>query len=94
MYKGMEDFQLDLIIGQGVGAKNISININHFTLIGATTRAGLLSSPLRDRFGIMIHLDFYNIEELIQVLIRSAGILDINFIYSISIEVFHFCRLH
>lgn len=77
LYKAMEDFQLDVIIGQGVGAKNISININHFTLIGATTRAGLLSSPLRDRFGIMIHLDFYNVEELVQVLIRSAGILGI-----------------
>ncbi len=86
LYKAMEDFQLDLIIGQGVGAKNISININHFTLIGATTRAGLLSSPLRDRFGIMIHLDFYNIEELIQVLIRSAGILDIK-IYPKAAEV-------
>ena len=77
LYKAMEDFQLDVIIGQGVGAKNISLNINHFTLIGATTRAGLLSSPLRDRFGIMIHLDFYNVEELVQVLIRSAKILDI-----------------
>jgi Holliday junction DNA helicase RuvB len=77
LYKAMEDFQLDVIIGQGVGAKNISININHFTLIGATTRAGLLSSPLRDRFGIMIHLDFYTVEELVQVIIRSAGILDI-----------------
>jgi len=77
LYKAMEDFQLDVIIGQGVGAKNISLNINHFTLIGATTRAGLLSSPLRDRFGIMIHLDFYDIEELVQVLIRSAKILDI-----------------
>jgi holliday junction DNA helicase RuvB len=77
LYKAMEDFQLDIIIGQGVGAKNISIDINHFTLIGATTRAGLLSSPLRDRFGIMIHLDFYNTEELIEVIIRSAKILDI-----------------
>jgi Holliday junction DNA helicase RuvB len=77
LYKAMEDFQLDIIIGQGVGAKNISLNINHFTLIGATTRAGLLSSPLRDRFGIMIHLDFYSADELIEVLIRSAKILDI-----------------
>jgi Holliday junction DNA helicase RuvB len=77
LYKAMEDFQLDIIIGQGVGAKNISIDINHFTLIGATTRAGLLSSPLRDRFGIMMHLDFYSVEELIEVLIRSAGILKI-----------------
>jgi len=86
LYKAMEDFQLDVIIGQGVGAKNISININHFTLIGATTRAGLLSSPLRDRFGIMIHLDFYNIEELVQVIIRSAGILDIK-IYPKAAEI-------
>ncbi|MCP4156805.1 MAG: Holliday junction branch migration DNA helicase RuvB, partial [bacterium] len=77
LYKAMEDFQLDVIIGQGVGAKNISIDINRFTLIGATTRAGLLSSPLRDRFGIMLHLEFYNEEELVKVLMRSAKILNI-----------------
>ncbi len=77
LYKAMEDFQLDVIIGQGVGARNISININPFTLIGATTRAGLLSSPLRDRFGIMIHLEFYTQEELVEVLLRSATILDV-----------------
>ncbi len=77
LYKAMEDFQLDVIIGQGVGAKNISININRFTLVGATTRAGLLSSPLRDRFGINIHLDFYSEEELMEVLLRSAKILAI-----------------
>jgi Holliday junction DNA helicase RuvB len=86
LYKAMEDFQLDVIIGQGVGAKNISIHINRFTLIGATTRAGLLSSPLRDRFGIMLHLDFYTSEELIQVLIRSAKILNIR-IYPKAAEV-------
>lgn len=77
LYKAMEDFQLDVIIGQGVGAKNISIDISPFTLIGATTRAGLLSSPLRDRFGIMVHLEFYSPEELVEVLIRSAKILNI-----------------
>lgn len=77
LYKAMEDFQLDVIIGQGVGAKNISINLNRFTLVGATTRAGLLSSPLRDRFGINIHLDFYSEEELMEVLVRSAKILAI-----------------
>ncbi|MCI0470574.1 MAG: Holliday junction branch migration DNA helicase RuvB, partial [Candidatus Aminicenantes bacterium] len=65
LYRAMEDFQLDVIIGQGVGARNISIDINRFTLVGATTRAGLLSSPLRDRFGIFIHLDFYSLEDLI-----------------------------
>ncbi|MCP4215823.1 MAG: Holliday junction branch migration DNA helicase RuvB, partial [bacterium] len=77
LYKAMEDFQLDVIIGQGVGAKNISIDINRFTLIGATTRAGLLSSPLRDRFGIMLHLEFYSIEELAGLVMRSAEILEI-----------------
>lgn len=77
MYKAMEDFQLDVIIGQGVGAKNISLDISQFTLIGATTRAGLLSSPFRNRFGIMIHLEFYSVEELVEVLIRSSKILNI-----------------
>ena len=82
LYKSMEDFQIDVIIGQGVGAKSISIDINPFTLVGATTRAGLLSSPLRDRFGIMIHMDFYSVEELTRVLHRSAGILNVK----ISVE--------
>ncbi len=77
LYRAMEDFQLDVIIGQGVGARNISIDINRFTLVGATTRAGLLSSPLRDRFGIFIHLDFYSLEDLIKVVTRSAHILNI-----------------
>ncbi len=77
LYKAMEDFQLDVIIGQGVGARSVSIDISRFTLIGATTRAGLLSSPLRDRFGIMMHLDFYDFPELVDVLLRSAEILNI-----------------
>jgi len=77
LYKAMEDFQIDVIIGQGVGAKNISIDIEPFTLVGATTRTGLLSSPLRDRFGISMHLDFYSKEELEKILIRSANILNI-----------------
>jgi len=77
LYRAMEDFQVDVIIGQGVGAKNISIAINHFTLVGATTRAGLLSSPLRDRFGIVLHLDFYSEAELVHVLHRSAAILNV-----------------
>jgi Holliday junction DNA helicase RuvB len=77
LYRAMEDFQVDVIIGQGVGARNISIDLNHFTLIGATTRAGLLSSPLRDRFGILIHLDFYSVKELVEVVTRSSAILNI-----------------
>ncbi|MCK4763805.1 MAG: Holliday junction branch migration DNA helicase RuvB [Candidatus Aminicenantes bacterium] len=77
LYRAMEDFQVDVIIGQGVGARNISIDLNRFTLVGATTRAGLLSSPLRDRFGILMHLDFYSEAEQIEVVNRSAAILDI-----------------
>lgn len=78
LYRAMEDFQVDVIIGQGVGARNISIDISHFTLVGATTRTGLLSSPLRDRFGILIHLDFYSVRELVEVVTRSAAILEID----------------
>ena len=58
LYKAMEDYQIDVVIGQGPGAKSITLDINPFTLVGATTRAGLLSSPLRNRFGITIHFDF------------------------------------
>lgn len=78
LYKAMEDFQVDVIIGEGIGAKNISLSLNPFTLIGATTRTGLLSSPLRDRFGIFVHLDFYSTAELVRVITRSAKILEIH----------------
>ena len=64
LYPAMEDFQLDLIIGEGPGARSVKIDLAKFTLIGATTRAGLLTTPLRDRFGIPIRLDFYTVEEL------------------------------
>ncbi len=65
LYKAMEDFQIDVVIGQGPGAKTVSLHINPFTLVGATTRAGLLSNPLRNRFGITCHLDFYAADELV-----------------------------
>lgn len=77
LYSVMEDFKLDIIIGQGPSAKNIKLDIPKFTLIGATTRAGLLTSPLRDRFGIVNHLDFYNVEEIKIIVKRSANILNI-----------------
>lgn len=77
LYPAMEDFQLDIIIGQGPSAKNIKIDLPTFTLVGATTRAGLLTSPLRDRFGVVARLDFYNEEELAIIVDRSAHILDI-----------------
>lgn len=76
LYPAMEDFQLDIIIGQGPSARSLKLNLPRFTLIGATTRTGLLTSPLRDRFGIINRLDFYNPEDLETILLRSARILN------------------
>lgn len=75
LYPAMEDYQLDIIIGEGPAARSIKLDIPHFTLVGATTRAGLLTSPLRDRFGIVQRLEFYNIDELQKIVFRSAKIL-------------------
>ncbi len=77
LYPAMEDYRMDVITGQGLGARSISLALNPFTLVGATTRKGLLTSPLRDRFGIVEHLDYYSVDELSQILHRSAGILEI-----------------
>ncbi|MBI4714633.1 MAG: Holliday junction branch migration DNA helicase RuvB [Nitrospirae bacterium] len=77
LYPAMEDFQLDLIIGQGPGARSIKLDIPRFTLVGATTRTGLLTSPLRDRFGVILRLDYYTPAELKEILGRSARILNI-----------------
>ena len=77
LYPAMEDYQLDIMIGQGPSARTIKLDIPHFTLVGATTRAGLLSSPLRDRFGVISRLQFYSIEELAVIVERSARLLDI-----------------
>ncbi len=75
LYPAMEDYALDIIIGKGPGAKSIRLELPRFTLIGATTRAGLLTSPLRDRFGVINRLEFYSVEELKQIVLRSAKIL-------------------
>ena len=75
LYPAMEDFQLDLIIGQGPGARSIKMDLPRFTLIGATTRTGLLTPPLRDRFGVILRLEFYSPEELVAIVQRSAAIL-------------------
>lgn len=77
LYPAMEDFALDIVMGKGTGANSIRIELPPFTLIGATTRAGALSAPLRDRFGIVNHMQFYNKEELRHIITRAAGILDI-----------------
>ena len=75
LYPAMEDFQLDLIIGQGPSARTIKIEIPHFTLVGATTRAGLLSPPLRDRFGVVLRVNFYQDDELCTIVNRSARLM-------------------
>ena len=77
LYQAMEDFQIDIIIGQGPTARTVKIDLPRFTLIGATTRIGLLTGPLRDRFGIVHHLDFYPVEDLVRIVERSARILGI-----------------
>ncbi|MDH3507329.1 MAG: Holliday junction branch migration DNA helicase RuvB [Gammaproteobacteria bacterium] len=75
LYPAMEDFQLDIMIGEGPGARSIKLDLPPFTLVGATTRAGLLTSPLRDRFGIVQRLEFYTPDELAQIVTRTASIL-------------------
>ena len=77
LYLAMEDFRVDVVVGKGPGATAIPLQLPHFTLVGATTRSGLLTSPLRDRFGFTAHLDFYSDSELAQVITRSAALLKI-----------------
>ena len=77
LYPAMEDYELDIIIGQGPSARTMKIPLPPFTLVGATTRAGLLTPPLRDRFGVILRLDFYEPEDLYKIVVRSAGILEI-----------------
>ncbi|MGA7563425.1 MAG: Holliday junction branch migration DNA helicase RuvB [Desulfobaccales bacterium] len=77
LYPAMEDFNLDLIIGQGPGAHSVKLKLPQFTLVGATTRAGLLTPALRDRFGLMLRVDFYKVEELAIIVRRAARVLDI-----------------
>lgn len=77
LYPAMEDYALDIIIGKGPAAKSIRIDLPKFTLIGATTRAGLLTAPLRDRFGVISRLELYSVEEIKEIVVRSAGLLDV-----------------
>jgi Holliday junction DNA helicase RuvB len=83
----MEDFQIDILIGEGPAARSIKLDIPPFTLIGATTRAGLLTSPLRDRFGITARLEFYPVHDLTQIVLRSASILNIDLEEDAAVEV-------
>jgi Holliday junction DNA helicase RuvB len=77
LYPAMEDYQLDIVIGEGPAARSVKLDVPPFTLVGATTRAGLLTSPLRDRFGIVQRLEFYSAADLTAIVERSAGILDV-----------------
>ena len=77
LYPAMEDYAIDIMIGKGATARSIRLDLPHFTLVGATTRAGLLSAPLRDRFGVVHHLEFYTPEELKTIILQSAGILNV-----------------
>lgn len=77
LYPAMEDFAIDIVVGKGAGARSIRIDLPRFTLVGATTRAGMLTAPLRDRFGVVNKLEFYNVMELMQIIIRSAKVLGV-----------------
>ena len=77
LYPAMEDFAIDIVIGKGASARSIRLDLPHFTLVGATTRAGLLTAPLRDRFGVISHLEFYTTEELERIIRRSAQVLGV-----------------
>ena len=77
LYPAMEDYVIDIMVGKGATARSIRLDLPHFTLVGATTRAGLLSAPLRDRFGVVHHLEFYNVEELKTIIVHSANKLEV-----------------
>lgn len=87
LYPAMEDFKLDLIIGQGPSARTVKLDLPRFTLIGATTRAGLITSPLRDRFGVVARLEFYSAEELTLIITRSANLLGVKITKDGSLEI-------
>ncbi|MSY38807.1 MAG: Holliday junction branch migration DNA helicase RuvB, partial [Actinobacteria bacterium] len=92
LYLAMEDFRVDVIVGKGPGATAIPLEIAPFTLVGATTRAGLLPSPLRDRFGFTAHLDFYDAPDLEVILVRSAALLGVNLDKAGAAEIAGRCR--
>lgn len=92
LYPAMEDFQLDLVIGQGPAARTVKLDLPPFTLVGATTRAGLLTSPLRDRFGLAYRLEFYGPAELEAIVVRSAGVLGVRIDSDGAAEIAHRAR--
>ena len=87
LYPAMEDFSLDIVIGKGPAARSIRLDIPHFTLVGATTRSGMLTGPLRDRFGISFRLDYYSVEDLAEIVARSASILGVTIDRQSALEI-------
>jgi len=87
LYPALEDFQIDIMIGEGPAARSIKLDLQPFTLVGATTRAGMLTNPLRDRFGIVARLEFYSAEELTLIVTRSAGLLNVPILPEGAIEI-------
>lgn len=92
LYPAMEDFHIDIVIGQGASAKSVRIPLKPFTLVGATTRTGLLTSPLRDRFGLVMRLAFYSVDELVKIIVRSAGLLGVQIDEEAARELGARCR--
>ncbi len=87
LYPAMEDYALDLVLGKGPSARSVRLDLPRFTLVGATTRAGMLTSPLRDRFGVILHLDFYPVDELAQIVVRTGRILGMELLPALAQEV-------
>ncbi len=87
LYPALEDFQLDIMIGEGPAARSVKLDLPPFTLVGATTRAGMLTNPLRDRFGIVARLEFYTVEELAKIVTRSAALLNVSMSLDGAIEI-------
>lgn len=87
LYPAMEDFCLDIVVGKGPSARSIRLDLPPFTLIGATTRAGALSAPLRDRFGVPLRLEYYEVEPLKEIVIRSAGLFDVTIVEEAALEI-------
>ncbi|EQD77322.1 Holliday junction DNA helicase RuvB, partial [mine drainage metagenome] len=87
LYPAMEDFKLDILIGEGPTARSIRLDLAPFTLIGATTRTGMLTGPLRDRFGFVAHLGYYEVPELTKIVQRSSGVMNLKITGDASIEI-------
>src|SRR5690606_15928201 len=87
LYPALEDFQIDILIGEGPAARSVKLDLQPFTLVGATTRAGMLTNPLRDRFGIVSRLEFYNADDLTHIVTRSARLLNAETTHEGAIEI-------